>query len=129
VGASSVRFLADMGISPHTVNFLQGLGYDAVHLHAQGLDRLQDPDILEKARDEGRVLLTHDLDFGELVAASGARLPSVVLFRLRNMRPDRVNHYLQSMISQYGDLLEQGAFISLTEGQTRVRTLPIGMGE
>jgi hypothetical protein len=29
-----------------------------------------------------------------LVAASGARLPSVVVFRLRNMRPDRVNHYL-----------------------------------
>ncbi|HEY57982.1 MAG TPA: DUF5615 family PIN-like protein, partial [Anaerolineae bacterium] len=36
---------------------------------------------------EGFVLLTHDLDFGELVAASGARLPSVVVFRLRNMRP------------------------------------------
>ena len=36
-----------------------------------------------------RVLLTHDLDFGELVAASGAKLPSIVVFRLANMHPDR----------------------------------------
>ena len=59
-----MRFLADMGISPNTVAFLRGLGYDALHLHEQGLDRLQDPLILEEARDEGRILLTHDLDFG-----------------------------------------------------------------
>ena len=37
-----MRFLADMGISPKTV----ALGYDAVHLHDQGLDRMQDPVIL-----------------------------------------------------------------------------------
>jgi predicted nuclease of predicted toxin-antitoxin system len=53
-----MKFLADMGISPKTVVFLQGLGYDAVHLHHQGLDRLPDPSILEKARDEQRILLT-----------------------------------------------------------------------
>jgi predicted nuclease of predicted toxin-antitoxin system len=75
-----MRFLADMGISPNTVAMLRGLGYDALHLHEQGLDRLQDPLILQKARDEGRILLTHDLDFGELIAASGARLPTIVVF-------------------------------------------------
>ena len=65
IGAGgSMRFLADMGISPNTVAFLRGLGYDALHLHEQGLDRLQDPLILEEARDEDRILLTHDLDFG-----------------------------------------------------------------
>ena len=121
-----MKFLADMGISPHTVAFLGGLGHDAVHLHAQGLDRLQDPGILEKARDEGRVLLTHDLGFGELMAASGAKLPSVIVFRLRNMRPNRVNRYLDSIVSQHRQSLEQGAVISVTEGQIRVRLLPIG---
>jgi len=60
-----MRFLADMGISPQSVAFLQGLGYDAVHLHARGLDRLEDSSVLDKAREEGRILLTHDLDFGE----------------------------------------------------------------
>ena len=124
-----MRFLADMGISPHTVTFLQGLGHDAVHLHAQGLERLGDPAILNKAQEEGRVLLTHDLGFGELLAASGAGLPSVIVFRLRDMRPDTVNQHIQGIVSQHGGSLDQGAIISVTEGQIRVRPLPIDTGD
>jgi predicted nuclease of predicted toxin-antitoxin system len=118
-----VKFLADMGISPKTVAFLHGLGHDAVHLSEQGLEQLPDPSIVEKARQEGRIVLVHDLDFGELVAASGARLPSVITFRLRNMHPDRVNSALQSILSHHKEALEQGAMISVTEGQVRVRRL------
>ena len=44
-----MKFLADMGISPKTVAFLRTLGHDAVHLADQGLQRLPDPDIVEKA--------------------------------------------------------------------------------
>ena len=120
-----MRFLADMGISPRSVAFLQNLGHDAVHLHSHGLDRLQDSSILDKAQEEGRVLLTHDLDFGELIAASGARLPSIVVFRLRNMHPETVNRHLASLLSQHLELLEQGAIVSVTEGQIRARVLPI----
>lgn len=120
-----MRFLGDMGISPKTVAFLNSLGHEAMHLHEQSLDRLPDSDILEKARGEQRVLLTHDLEFGELVASSGARLPSIVIFRLRNMHPERINHYLRGIITQHRDALEQGAIISLGEGQVRVRLLPL----
>jgi len=76
-----MKFLADMGISPKTVSFLTDLGYDAVHLFDEGLERMTDPEILQKARAEVRILLTHDLDFADLVAASGSSLPSVVIFR------------------------------------------------
>ena len=118
-----------MGISPKTVAFLQNFGHDAVHLHDQGLDRLEDPAILAKAREEDRILLTHDLDFGELIAVSGARLPSIVVFRLRNMRPEMVSRYLQGIIDQHGESLEKGAIISVTEGQVRVRLLPLRTSE
>ena len=77
-----MKFLADMGISPRTVGFLNGRGHDAVHLHDQHLERMDDSAILDRARREGRVLLTHDLGFGELLAAGGMRLPSVIVFRL-----------------------------------------------
>ena len=70
-----MKFLADMGISPKTTAFLHALGHDAVHLADQELERSPDPGIVEKARQEGRILLVHDLGFGELVAASGATLP------------------------------------------------------
>lgn len=55
-----MRFLADMGISPGTVSELRRQGHDAVHLVEQGLERLADGDILVKARNEARVLLTGD---------------------------------------------------------------------
>jgi predicted nuclease of predicted toxin-antitoxin system len=84
---------------------------------------------LNKAQEEGRVLLTHDLDFGELLAASGAGLPSVIVFRLRDMCPDTVNQHVRGIISQHGGSLDQGAIISVTEGQIRVRPLPVETGD
>lgn len=123
-----MNFLADMGISPGTVGFLQDLGHEAVHLQQQGLHRLKDSQILEKAREEGGILLTHDLDFGDLLAASGADLPSVVIFRLRNMRPEHLNRYLRTIISEYSEALERGAIIIVSEGRIRIRNLPLGAG-
>ena len=96
-----------------------------MHLLDQGLERLPDPEILRKARDENRILLTHDLGFGELVAASGERLPSVIIFRLRNMQPGYVNLFLRNVMTEYSGPLEEGAVISVTEGQVRSRSLPI----
>jgi len=120
-----VRFLVDMGISPRVVPFLGRIGHEAVHLLDQGLEQLPDPEILRKAWDEDRVLLTHDLGFGELVAASGERLPSVIIFRLRNMHPSRVNLHLENVVTEYRISLEDGAVVSVTEGQVRSRSLPI----
>jgi predicted nuclease of predicted toxin-antitoxin system len=120
-----MKFLADMGISPKSVAYLRELGYDAVHLYEQGLERLSDTDILRKAREEGLVVLTHDLDFGELMAASGAKVPSVVIFRLRNMKPGSVNRHLEALVLRHLDALRKGAIISVAEGQIRMRRLPI----
>ncbi len=120
-----MKFLADMGISPKAIDFLGTLGYSATHLNDLDLNTLPGPDILKKAREDGYVLLTHDLGFGELVAATKGSLPSVVIFRLRNMHPDRVNHYLHKILEKYKESLEHGAIISVTDGQIRVRQLPI----
>lgn len=120
-----MKFLLDMGISPEAGDFLRGLGYEATHLHDEGLERLPDPSILVKAREQGYVLLTHDLDFPELVAASRASLPSVVVFRLHDMKPDSVNFHLQKVLEQAGPELERGAIASVTDGLIRVRALPI----
>lgn len=120
-----MKFIANMGISPDTVTFLQKLGYAAIHLDKAGLGRLPDSQILAKAYAEGYVVLTHDLDFGDLMAASGAIAPSVVIFRLRNMRPESVNRFLQ-VIERFQVEHERGAVITVTEGNIRVRELPIG---
>ncbi len=71
------------------------------------------------------MLLTHDLDFGELMAASGENLPTVLIFRLRDMRPERVSAYLGEVVSLYQAALEQGVIVSVSEGQVRLRSLPL----
>jgi predicted nuclease of predicted toxin-antitoxin system len=120
-----MKFLADMGISPRVVSALREHGHDAVHLQERGLGRMTDGDILVKAREEERVLLTHDLDFGELLAASGDKLPSVIIFRLTDMRADNVNFHLFKILEKQSVALEKGVVCSVTERKVRIRELPI----
>lgn len=103
-----------MGISPQTVKFLQELGHQATHLQQEGLSRLDDTQVLAKACSEGRILITHDLDFGDLLAASVAPFPSVIILRLRNMSPHQVNHYLQTILKKYENELLSGVVMSIS---------------
>jgi predicted nuclease of predicted toxin-antitoxin system len=115
-----------MGISMGTVTYLREAGHDALHLREQGLQRLADPEIVQKARDEGRVILTNDLDFAQLAALSGGETaPSVIIFRLADMRPASVNRHLTQVLQIAQADLDRGAIVSVREGQVRVHLLPI----
>ncbi len=120
-----MKFLADMGLAQSTVTWLRGQGHDAVHLRELGLQRLDDASIIAKARGEERVILTHDLDFSRIVALSQAKSPSVITFRLDDMRPSRVNHYLAEVLSRLRADLERGALVSVNERGIRMRPIPI----
>lgn len=120
-----MKFLLDMGLAQSTASSLRQQGHDAVHLRDQGLQRLDDEEIIDKARVEGRVILAHDLDFGRLMALSGKRLPSVITFRLNDMRPVLVNRQLQEVILRFAAELDKGALVSVTPHAIRVRRLPV----
>lgn len=120
-----MRFVVDMCLSPRAAEFLRDLGHEASHLYEEGLEQLPDHEIFSKAREEKAVVLTHDLDFADLVAASGERLPSVVIFRLRSMRPENVNRYLKLLLEEHGARLRQGAVVTVTESRLRLRSLPL----
>ena len=121
-----MRFLADMGVARGVVEWLREGGHDAVHLLDQGLERLPDRAVLAKADAEDRILLTFDLDFGEIVALSGQRSVSVVLFRLSNARQGRVIDRLRSVIAEVRGPLSEGAIVTAEEARLRVRRLPVG---
>ena len=73
------------------VEALRAEDHDAVHLRDEGLVRLPDTEIAAKPVAERRIVLTFDLDFGDILAISGLNAPSVIIFRLRNQTPAAVN--------------------------------------
>lgn len=121
-----MRFLLDMGVDLQVAEWLRNGGHDALHLREQGLQRLADNQIFLKARSEGRIVITFDLDFGEIAALSSERQPSVILFRLRNTRTPHVVERLAAVLSRAATELEKGAVVIVEEARWRVRTMPVG---
>jgi len=120
-----MKFLGDMGISPRTIALLREQGYDAIHLIEENLEKMTDQNILDKARQEERILLTVDLDFAQLLAISGDSLPSVILFRLGNVSREVVNRRLLAILNDYATELTNGLIVSVTDVSIRLRHLPI----
>ncbi len=114
-----------MGLARRTVEWLREQGHDAIHLRDEGLQRLPDPDILAKAAGEARILLTMDLDFPQLLAASGGRFPSLIVFRLANERWENVNARLADVLGSFSSQLDSGAIISVRDTLIRIRKLPL----
>lgn len=120
-----MRFLADMGVARSVVRWLRENEHEAIHLLDEGLERLDDREIFAKASREGRVLLTFDLDFAEIVTASGGNAVSVILFRLRRPRVQNVVQRLARRIRELGPEIDRGAVVIVEEARMRVRRLPI----
>jgi predicted nuclease of predicted toxin-antitoxin system len=121
-----MRFLADMGVDQRVVAWLRETGHDAVHLRDEGLQRLDDEAIFAKAVAERRVVLTFDLDFGEVAALARGRPASVILFRLPDARHVRVIERLRAVLTASADALVAGAVIVVEPARHRIRTLPSG---
>lgn len=121
-----MRFLADAGISPKTVEFLNQLGHETVHARTLGLERVTDRQLVEYALAHSSVILTFDLDFGDVLALGVLDKPSVVICRLSDQRPESVNRRLTSVLRERVADLESGALILVEDARYRIRKLPIG---
>jgi predicted nuclease of predicted toxin-antitoxin system len=108
------------------VDWLREAGHEVLHLREEGLQRLPNGEIFRKAHAEERVVLTFDLDFGEILAHCAGQIVSVVLFRLHNTRTDHVIDRLSTVLRQAGAALATGAIVVVEEGRHRVRKLPLG---
>jgi predicted nuclease of predicted toxin-antitoxin system len=118
-----VKLLADLNIAPRTVSFLCAKGHDVVRASdADGADTA----IVEQARQQGRVVLTQDLDFSAIVALSGRTDPSVISLRLGSSRIEDVNLRLETVLPAIVHDVSVGAIVTVEDGRVRSRLLPIG---
>src|SRR5437879_165970 len=82
-----MKLLVDMNLSPVWVSLLRGAGFEAVHCPVVGSSHALDAEIMAYARQRGYVVLTHDLDFGAILAATHGDRPNVVQIRAEDVRP------------------------------------------
>ena len=116
-----VRLLVDANLPPRLARLLRERGYEASHVGEIGLGIAGDQEILQCAREQGWIVVTFDLDFAELAAASSGRPASVILLRLRSARLDKVLGRLVTTLVAAGDVLQAGAVVVVEEARLRVR--------
>jgi predicted nuclease of predicted toxin-antitoxin system len=121
-----LRFLVDNALSPKLAEGLRQAGHDAIHLQEIGRQSAPDTEVLARATDEDRIIISSDMDFGDLLSASDLVRPSVILFRRVERRTGaRLTLLLKNLAAVAGDL-ERGSIVILESSRMRIRRLPIG---
>ena len=83
-----MRLLVDMNLSPRWVRQLRDAGFHAEHWSQLGSPDAPDATIMAFAQANGYVVLTHDLDFGAILAATPGDKASVAQIRADDLSPD-----------------------------------------
>ncbi len=119
----SLKFVIDMNLSPDWKPFLSANGFQSEHWSAVGDPRASDIEIMAWSNNNNYVVLTHDLDFGTLLAITHASGPSVLQIRAQDVLPDHLWPILLAALRQHENDLIKGALVVVDEASCRVRVL------
>jgi len=123
-----IAFLADENISPESADHLEALGYPCHSLRREGPRRLNDSEIVAMAKRERRIILTHDLDFGEIYYFAIGGEIGITVLRLRHQTVEAVNdvleRFLKAKVLSEEEL--EHALVILSENTYRVYKGPRG---
>lgn len=114
-----------MNLPPEWIARLARHGYDAVHWSTIGAVTASDHEILTWATDHGFAVLTHDLDFAAILAATSDRAPSVVQVRIHDVLAETSFETIVAALGAHAEQLAAGALLSIDETGSRVRILPL----
>lgn len=113
-----------MNLSPLWVSYLGVRGWEAQHWSEVGDKRARDETIFEWARTNSSVVVTADLDFGEIVVRTNSKFPSVVLIRADGTLPSDIGETLILSLRSCTEALDAGALVVFRSDGERVRPLP-----
>ncbi len=121
-----MKFLIDVNLSPRLALQLNESGHDAVHGVDLGLEVATDETVLERARTEGRIVVSADSDFGTIFARTRSTSPSVLFFRRGvGRRVEEIAALITENLELMEEPLREGSVVVLGEGSVRIRQLPI----
>lgn len=114
-----------MNLSPAWVALLRAGGHEARHWSDVGDPSAPDRIIMDWARANGFHVLTHDLNFSAMLAATGRDGPSVLQVRTRDVLPEAMGTVVLEAIAQFAGELDRGAIIVIEPGRAKARILPL----
>ncbi|AWK15590.1 DUF5615 family PIN-like protein [Candidatus Fukatsuia symbiotica] len=120
-----MKLLIDMNLSPRWSNVLAAAGIEAVHWSTLGENNASDLEIMAYAGTNDYIVLTHDLDFSAILAATHGEKPSVVQIRTFDISPDVIGKQIVAALNQMASELEAGALLTVDTNRTRLRVLPL----
>ena len=120
-----MKLLIDMNLSPRWVTVLENAGIEAMHWSVLGAATAPDVELMSFAKLHGYVVLTHDLDFGAILAATHGEKPSVVQIRAEDVSPEAIASSVVDALRQMVNELDAGALLTVDPRQTRLRLLPL----
>jgi predicted nuclease of predicted toxin-antitoxin system len=125
VKALDFPLLADENVHPDVIGFLRKAGLDVESVAEQGKFGLPDTQVLQQATGAGRVVLTHDSDFGGL-ALMGAKFVGIIYLRPGHIRADFTVRTLQAIRDNAPEVTPPFILVAERTGDTvkiRVRQL------
>ncbi|MBP7176890.1 MAG: DUF5615 family PIN-like protein [Thermoclostridium sp.] len=120
-----MKLLIDMNLSPRWVHLLKDNGFETLHWSTVGNATASDSEIMAWASDNRYVVLTNDLDFSAILAATQEITPSVVQIRAEDVSPDLIGDKIVHALRQMQPDLETGALMSIDDKTMRIRILPL----
>ena len=119
-----MKLLVDMNLSPRWVGLLVDAGIGAAHWSTLGASNAPDSEIMAYAKTNDFIVLTHDLDFGAILAATRGNKPSVVQIRAEDVSPQAIGRHIIAALRQMTTELDQGALLTVDTSRSRLRVLP-----
>ena len=116
-----MRFKLDENLSPTIAGLLTGAGHDAVTVAEQGLAGAEDPDIASVCLDEGRILLTLDLDFADVRTYPPNRYPGLIVLRISSQAPRRQMEVVSRILPSLSGGSPQGQLWIVEDSRIRIR--------
>jgi predicted nuclease of predicted toxin-antitoxin system len=120
-----MRFLVDEALSHRVAELLRAGGHDCVHLSDPELLGEPDERVMAAAAADGRVIVSLDTDFGELLARGRHPGPSVVLPRKAPHHPEQQARIILAVAAEMEEPLTTGAVAVVIGDRIRLRMLPI----
>jgi predicted nuclease of predicted toxin-antitoxin system len=120
-----MKLLVDMNLSPRWVGLLAEVGLESIHWSTVGKANTRDTEIMAWAAANGYTVLTYDLDFGAILAATQNVGPSVVQIRANDLSPEAIGSKIVAALHQMESELEKGALLTVDAGRARLRILPL----